>query len=203
MQAASLRRCRYVRDKNACGADEQYIPYLQLFYCGSGKLWLLVSAFLLVWLLLLFYAMSVVAEVFLCPAVQVRDAEGCRGQRSANIWGTCTCKLQLLQIFGVCKPCSSSSATVLRSGTWTRQMSGTDSFMLPGVVHLRAAAAAARHCGCHAAGLCERRPRHLHGDCRHQWRCVSWHFSSRRAGSCLHAALCRLGPLGHDDGWRV
>ena len=64
-------RCRYVRDKDACGADDQYIPYLQLFYCASGNLWLLVSVFLVVWLLLLFYAMSVVAEVFLCPAVQV------------------------------------------------------------------------------------------------------------------------------------
>lgn len=67
-------RCRYVRDKDACGADDQYIPYLQLFYCASGNLWLLVSVFLVVWLLLLFYAMSVVAEVFLCPAVQVGSA---------------------------------------------------------------------------------------------------------------------------------
>lgn len=69
--ACAYRRCRYVRDKDACGADDQYIPYLELFYCASGKLWLLVSVFLVVWLLLLFYAMSIVAEVFLCPAVQV------------------------------------------------------------------------------------------------------------------------------------
>lgn len=75
LECISVHRCRYVRDKDACGADDQYIPYLQLFYCGSGKLWLLVSAFLVVWLLLLFYAMSVVAEVFLCPAVQVRMQE--------------------------------------------------------------------------------------------------------------------------------
>ena len=71
-----MGRCRYVRDKDACGADDQYIPYLQLFYCASGNLWLLVSVFLVVWLLLLFYAMSVVAEVFLCPAVQVGTCSG-------------------------------------------------------------------------------------------------------------------------------
>ena len=32
---------------------------------------MLVAACFIAWLLLLFYAMSVVAEVFLCPAVQV------------------------------------------------------------------------------------------------------------------------------------
>ena len=69
-------RCRYVKDKDACGADDQYIPYLQLIYCASGNLWLLASVFLVVWLLLLFYAMSVVAEVFLCPAVQVGTWSG-------------------------------------------------------------------------------------------------------------------------------
>ena len=66
-----MHRCRYVKEKDACGADDQYIPYLQLFYCAPGNLWLLMSAFLVIWLLLLFYAMSIVAEVFLCPAVQV------------------------------------------------------------------------------------------------------------------------------------
>ncbi len=60
-----------MRDKDACGADDQYIPYLELFYCTAPKLRVPVAAWLVVWLLLLFYAMSVVAEVFLVPAVQV------------------------------------------------------------------------------------------------------------------------------------
>ena len=44
-----------------------------MFYCpGGGSLWPLMAVCGVVWMLLLFYGMSVVAEVFLCPAVEVR-----------------------------------------------------------------------------------------------------------------------------------
>ena len=66
-------RCRYVRDKDACGSDDHLIHYLEVFYCpGGGSLWPLMAVCGAVWMLLLFYGMSVVAEVFLCPAVEVR-----------------------------------------------------------------------------------------------------------------------------------
>ena len=62
-----------MRDKDACGSDDHLIHYLEVFYCpGGGSLWPLMAACGVVWMLLLFYGMSVVAEVFLCPAVEVR-----------------------------------------------------------------------------------------------------------------------------------
>eukprot|EP00208_Stichococcus_sp_RCC1054_P004473 CAMPEP_0206146106 /NCGR_PEP_ID=MMETSP1473-20131121/29443_1 /ASSEMBLY_ACC=CAM_ASM_001109 /TAXON_ID=1461547 /ORGANISM="Stichococcus sp, Strain RCC1054" /LENGTH=206 /DNA_ID=CAMNT_0053542555 /DNA_START=112 /DNA_END=729 /DNA_ORIENTATION=+ len=62
-------KCRYVQDKDACGADDSYIHYLELYYCGKIKA-PIMALFFVAWLALLFYTMSVVAEVFLCPAVQ-------------------------------------------------------------------------------------------------------------------------------------
>ncbi len=64
-----------MRDKDACGSDDHLIHYLEVFYCpGGGSLWPLMAVCGVVWMLLLFYGMSVVAEVFLCPAVEVRAA---------------------------------------------------------------------------------------------------------------------------------
>lgn len=47
------------------------MPYLQTYYCTkhSGR-WLLFTAYL-VWMLVLFYALSEIAETFLVPAVEV------------------------------------------------------------------------------------------------------------------------------------
>ncbi len=59
-----------MRDKDACGADDSYIHYLKLYFCGSVKAPVMVLIFA-AWLLLLSYTMSVVADAFLCPAVQV------------------------------------------------------------------------------------------------------------------------------------
>lgn len=71
-------RCRYVRDKDACGSDDHLIHYLELFYCvAGGRLKLLIASLFVVWMLLLFYGMSIVAEVFLCPAVEVKPHEPC------------------------------------------------------------------------------------------------------------------------------
>jgi len=60
-----------VQDNSGCTAEEHYIPYLKAFYCtGGAQKWLLFVVYL-VWMLLLFYALSEVAEVFLVPAVEV------------------------------------------------------------------------------------------------------------------------------------
>lgn len=62
-----------MRDKDACGSDDHLIHYLELFYCvAGGRLKLLIASLFVVWMLLLFYGMSIVAEVFLCPAVEVK-----------------------------------------------------------------------------------------------------------------------------------
>ena len=65
-------RCQYVQDNSACTAEEHYIPYLQAFYCTGGTAKWLLFALYLCWMLLLFYALSEVAEVFLVPAVEVK-----------------------------------------------------------------------------------------------------------------------------------
>jgi len=60
-----------VQDNSGCTAEEHYIPYLKAFYCtGGAQKWLLFVVYL-VWMLLLFYALSEVAESFLVPAVEV------------------------------------------------------------------------------------------------------------------------------------
>ncbi len=60
-----------MQDNSGCTAEEHYIPYLKAFYCtGGAQKWLLFVVYL-VWMLLLFYALSEVAEVFLVPAVEV------------------------------------------------------------------------------------------------------------------------------------
>ena len=65
-----------MRDKDACGSDDHLIHYLEVFYCpGDGSLWPLMAVCGAVWMLLLFYGMSVVAEIFLCPAVEVRSPQ--------------------------------------------------------------------------------------------------------------------------------
>ena len=54
-----------------------------MFYCpGGGSLWPLMAVCGVVWMLLLFYGMSVVAEVFLCPAVEVCTRQFARLLRS-------------------------------------------------------------------------------------------------------------------------
>ena len=64
-------RCQYIQGNSACTAEQHYIPYLQTFYCLSqGSRWLLFVAYLF-WMLLLFYALSEIAETFLVPAVEV------------------------------------------------------------------------------------------------------------------------------------
>lgn len=47
------------------------MPYLQTYYCTKrSSRWLLFIAYLL-WMLVLFYALSEIAETFLVPAVEV------------------------------------------------------------------------------------------------------------------------------------
>ena len=65
-------RCQYVTSNSACKAEQHYIAYLRHFYCAGGaSKWLLFVGYLL-WMLILFYALSEVAESFLVPAVEVR-----------------------------------------------------------------------------------------------------------------------------------
>lgn len=66
-------RCQYVTYTGACKAEQHYVAYLQRFYCaGRASRWLLFIGYLL-WMLILFYALSEVAESFLVPAVEVRS----------------------------------------------------------------------------------------------------------------------------------
>ncbi len=60
-----------------------------MYYCGKVPA-PAVAVFFVGWLLLLFYTMSVVAEVFLCPAVQVpRLHDRARARFSAVIQLCC------------------------------------------------------------------------------------------------------------------
>ncbi|KAL3160535.1 hypothetical protein ABBQ32_010836 [Trebouxia sp. C0010 RCD-2024] len=70
LQQEDVDLCQYVRSSSACKAEQHYIAYLQHFYCAGGaSKWLLFAGYLL-WMLILFYALSEVAESFLVPAVE-------------------------------------------------------------------------------------------------------------------------------------
>ncbi|DBB05768.1 hypothetical protein WJX77_004749 [Trebouxia sp. C0004] len=70
LEQENVDLCQYVQDNSGCTAEEHYIPYLKAYYCtGGAQQWLLFVVYL-VWMLLLFYALSEVAEVFLVPAVE-------------------------------------------------------------------------------------------------------------------------------------
>ncbi|KAK9805532.1 hypothetical protein WJX72_003632 [[Myrmecia] bisecta] len=63
--------CTYVSSHEACTADNQFIDYLPAYYCANnGHAKPLMFALYLLWLMLLFYALSEVAEGFLVPAVE-------------------------------------------------------------------------------------------------------------------------------------
>jgi hypothetical protein len=73
--ALSTSRCEYAQKIPACGSDDHLIRYLSLLYCtADGRMWLPLTLLCCFWMLLLFYAMSIVAEHFLCPAVEVTRA---------------------------------------------------------------------------------------------------------------------------------
>ena len=77
-----------MQEKDACGSDDHLIHYLELFYClAGGRIWPLVAVAFVVWMLLLFYGMSIVAEVFLCPAVEV-GFKPCH--LASGIWWLCS-----------------------------------------------------------------------------------------------------------------
>ena len=68
-------RCEYVTNNEACHAEDHYLSYLPSYYCaGGGHLKWLMMLLYLGWMLVLFYALSEVAEGFLVPAVEVRLA---------------------------------------------------------------------------------------------------------------------------------
>ena len=55
-----------------CLQDVHQIDYLSLFYCRHGEGRIFVALGFLLWLGLLFWVMSKVAEDFLVPALEVR-----------------------------------------------------------------------------------------------------------------------------------
>ena len=66
----------------ACHAGDHYLSYLPSYYCaGGGHLKWLMMPLYLAWMLVLFYALSEVAEGFLVPSVEVRlpcvPGQGC------------------------------------------------------------------------------------------------------------------------------
>lgn len=65
------RRCAYVKKTDICHDEQKYIPYLPLYACAGtwGRTWLFIAYIL--WLFILFYCLSEVAEAFLVPAVEV------------------------------------------------------------------------------------------------------------------------------------
>ena len=59
----------------ACHAEDHYLSYLPSYYCaGGGHIKWLMMPLYLAWMLVLFYALSEVAEGFLVPSVEVRRA---------------------------------------------------------------------------------------------------------------------------------
>ena len=75
-------RCEYVTSNEACHAEDHYLSYLPSYYCaGGGRIKWLMMPLYLGWMLVLFYALSEVAEGFLVPSVEVRLAwepgQGC------------------------------------------------------------------------------------------------------------------------------
>ncbi len=59
----------------ACHAEDHYLSYLPCYYCaGGGHIKWLMMPLYLAWMLVLFYALSEVAEGFLVPSVEVRRA---------------------------------------------------------------------------------------------------------------------------------
>ena len=60
-------RCTFVQVDEFCKEDVHRINYLALFYCHNKTA---MVAALLAWMVLLFFIMTVTAEVFLCPAIE-------------------------------------------------------------------------------------------------------------------------------------
>lgn len=60
-----------MRNDKSCQEDVHLINYLATFYCFSGGE-VFIGLGLLLWLLLLFFIMTATAEIFLCPAIEVR-----------------------------------------------------------------------------------------------------------------------------------
>lgn len=63
-------RCTFVQVDRFCKEDVTRINYLALFYCHN-KVGMVFA--MLAWMVLLFLVMTVTAEVFLCPAIEVSD----------------------------------------------------------------------------------------------------------------------------------
>lgn len=62
-----MRRCSFVQLNPRCQQEPHRLNYLQLFYCHSTPLMVLLGV---AWLLLLFFIMTTVAEEFLCPSIE-------------------------------------------------------------------------------------------------------------------------------------
>lgn len=107
MQLADCR-CQYVTYASACKAEQHYVAYLQRFYCaGRASRWLLFIGYLL-WMLILFHALSEVAESFLVPAVEVRSCINTMlTQPSGMVW--CCCDAQAC-LHALAKPSASVTA---------------------------------------------------------------------------------------------
>ena len=62
-----------MKTNEACHAEDHYLSYLPSYYCaGGGRIKWLMMPLYLGWMLVLFYALSEVAEGFLVPSVEVR-----------------------------------------------------------------------------------------------------------------------------------
>ena len=72
-----MTRCGYVLATASCTDQNHYIRYVHTYYCaGAVRRVFLLLAFAL-WLLVLFYCLSEVAETFLVPAVEVLSSTLC------------------------------------------------------------------------------------------------------------------------------
>lgn len=65
----SFDRCTFVQVDEYCMEDANRINYLAMFYCNNKVLMVIAG---LAWMVLLFFIMTITAEIFLCPAIEVR-----------------------------------------------------------------------------------------------------------------------------------
>ena len=65
-------RCTFVQYNRPCLQDVHHVDYLATFYCRQGEGRIFVALGFILWMALLFWVMSKVAEDFLVPALEVR-----------------------------------------------------------------------------------------------------------------------------------
>ena len=66
----SFCRCTFVQVDEHCREDVNRINYLAIFYCHDKVAMIFAG---IAWMLCLFFVMTITAEIFLCPAIEVRQ----------------------------------------------------------------------------------------------------------------------------------